>query len=419
MIHENPIRSACHQAEEQPTLWNIFGEQDHVNDEEDQINWNDVIDRMNSHPEEVDWIDPSNGRTFLHHVLIRSSGACLSLSLQLKVIEELVSKYPHQTKMSDAAFTGDMLQMMLCRYTQVPEAGWHYVPDDAVGTLPLHYAVNPFGSRCPHDVEVVRCILEAYPAAATQKSYTVGEPLFWALDWDENIENQQRRRNRVNIQQRYLESDRLLSDRNLQVIDLLLRVDPSVALRTPPFFGSYDALDLVCKLWKRQYIVRDQYKLRKLCRLTELIIEARHRPRHSLPKFPHQIICTRLEAMLSEPSRPLEKSQKLRDIWFKSYLCKLRQSLQKEELPSLFLLLMTAIENGYRWNPVVMEILMIDPTVATIPYGAWRDYPFMTAATTSSMIEDKSCLLDNVREPLDTVYNLLRCSPWIMQEFLQ
>ena len=108
---------------------------------------------------------------------------------------------------------------------------------------------------------LVRTVLNAYRSGSL---YSVGDPaLFWALDFEE-----------VGDDTCY----EMLSDRNLTIVEMLLKEGPEVATMNPTaaFFRHGSIMEMLVALWKSDKLVNEGFmKENNLLRFTDMLLRTR------------------------------------------------------------------------------------------------------------------------------------------------
>ena len=325
--------------------------------------------RLHTHPEEARWcsrIDTHN-ISFMHKAL-------LIFNPPLDVVRKVIEIFPECLQMRGLG-----------------------------GTLPLHYVSSLDGN---HSIDVVKLILEHYPKAAFAKDNSGDMPLRWTLTLNALAP--------AATSPQHLYSD-LLSRRNLEVIRMLLEVNPLAASQANHVGGGGDPWKIVCRLWRRDKV--DESLFGNLCELTEIMLRARYLARSvdntcSSSDDDNADIIDATPIMsdknkreeLSILFRPLhavvqEEHEMLAYPNFRKYFLERYGKHAAHHDDNGRLCLHLAIENGYVWNNGLKEIYETAREAMETRDLVTHLYPFMTAA----VVEENP--------DVGTVFELLRADP--------
>jgi len=191
---------------------------------------------------------------------------------------------------------------------------------------------------------LVRAVLDAYRSGSV---YSVGDPaLFWALDFEE-----------VGDDTCY----EMLSDRNLTIVEMLLKEGPEVTTMNPTaaFFRHGSIMEMLVALWKSDKLVNEGFKKENnLLWLTDMLLRAR--AEQLILRYPSYVAVDGKVPALSSSALMLSILSILAEPWkcgfvnvlksapnFKRYIQRSVRDLSSTEL---HFLMSKAAQSGCPWD---------------------------------------------------------------------
>ncbi len=325
-------------------------------DDDEHFEWDPIVNRIESHPQEVLNYCPSGKKCgdecILHYFLLRSD-------VPMRVVNQIIMSIPEAV----SYISSERASVIHC------------VLHSAV------YSDNP--SRFRHFEELIMMFLNYCPDLAHVWCPRVGYPIMVCLSSDEVL---------INFRSEGRRKFWLLSDECVRISRRLAELNPSgFAARTHkgPYFRYISIIDSLKDIWSLETL--DDLSKSNLLKLTEIAVTTRAKEQDRSHQGASSSI---MYNIVRDIEWKLSSSPTLWEEMVRKY------GNQKNFENDEYDVLHEAIRQRYDWMPIVKVIYESNPLAAEYLTKCERIHPFMLAAS---------------KGRINTAFELLRKSPDVLQ----